>query len=106
MALDVTISVHLGHTYIAAHIHVVCALGIGPDHSIRRKHVSHAWGLPGEDNSAIWRGGCQERPRNRRGVAHNLRAFDEILEGLSGLQARQGREAVRRYQMNMGKLSC
>lgn len=88
MVLDDAMLVYLGHTYIAAHVHVVCALSISPHHSVRRKHVAHARGLPGEDDGAIWRRGRQERPRNGRSVAHNLRTLDEVLEGLLSLQAR------------------
>lgn len=103
MALEVGVSVQVANTYISAHIHVVCALSISPHHAIRGEHIAHARGLPCEDDSAILGRGCEVGPRDGGRVAHDLRAFDEVLEGLRSLEARESREAVRGYQVHMGK---
>lgn len=90
--------------YVAADGHVEGGLGVGPDHAVGRKVRAHARGLPCEDNGAVLRGGCKVRPRDGRGVAHNLRPLDEVLDRLLRAQLRQHGEPVRGHQMDVGEL--
>jgi hypothetical protein len=90
--------------YVAARVHVVSRLCVGPDHTIRGHVGSEAWWLPCEDEGAIL-GRCGEvGPGDGRRVAHNLGALDEVLDSLLRAQAGQRREAVGRDQMDVGKL--
>lgn len=90
--------------YIAADIHIECSLGIGPDHAIGCKVRLHARRLEREDDGAIRRRGREVGPRYRRCVAHYLRALDQVLERIGGLEGWDRREAVRRDQVDVGEL--
>lgn len=74
--------------YIAADRHVEDGLGVGPDHSIRSKVLSHARWLPGEDNGAVLGWCCEVRPCDWRCVAHYLGSLDEVLDRLLRSQLR------------------
>lgn len=65
---------------------------------------SHARGLPCENDSAILRWGREVCPDDGRGVAHDLRAFDEVLDRLLRSQLRQDGESVRGDQVHVGEL--
>ena len=60
--------------------------------------------LPCQQHGAILGRAGKEGPRDGRRVAHDLRASDEVLEGLRGLEVGQRREAVRGYQVDVGEL--
>jgi len=92
-------------TYVATHVDVEHLLDVRPYHAVRCIVRAHARRLPCEDNGAIggWRG--EVGPSHRRGVARDLRPFDEVLERLSGLQGWEGWKAVGRDQMDVLKLS-
>jgi hypothetical protein len=90
--------------YVAARVHVVGSLCVGPDHAIRGHVSAQARGLPCEDEGAILGRRCEVGPGDGRRVAHNLGTLDEVFNGLLGAQAGERREAVGRDKMDVGEL--
>ena len=90
--------------YVAARVHVVGRLCVGPDHAVRGHVGAQARGLPCEDEGAILGRGGEVGPGDGRRVAHNLGALDEVFDGLLGAQAGERGEAVGRDEMDVGKL--
>jgi hypothetical protein len=85
--LDSDLSQGSRNTYVAANIDLICGLRVSPDHAIRCKLCSHARGLKCEEDCAVWRRRSEVGPCDGRGVAHYLRAFDEVFEGFRRLEA-------------------